>query len=231
MFRTVQMASKSSRGLKFVPFAGDARVIRQAKLSELVPLPLLVNVVITRGVGLERRKITVAVAVGMGVSGLTHDVSVGHGVKDGIRAAVWQLAALTGCAMIVPTAPGFSVGTDGVARDGTHAMMRASAVIQANNFVLRVAVIVSSSAPDRVRDPDFCFYFSTMMATYGKHRPPSTRNVIMYVPSLLGATASKSTANWSPGLSSGSSTRVLFVICSPLLYFRSSPATMVLVPV
>jgi hypothetical protein len=151
-----------------VPFAGDTLLIRQAKLSELVPLPLLlVNVGITRGVGLERIKSTVAVAVGMGVSVLTIGVSVGVGVNEGIAAAVLVLAAFTVSAINVPAAPGSTVGTDGVASDGTHAMIRASAVIQTNNLVLRVAVIVSSSAPDRIRDSDVCSYFSTMMATYG----------------------------------------------------------------
>jgi hypothetical protein len=165
------MASKSSRGLKAVPFAGFTLVIRQAKLSELVPPPppllMLVKVGITSGVGLDRIKITVAVAVGMGVSVFTIGVSVGLGVNDGIALAVCVPAALTVSAINVPTAPGSTVGTDGVASDGAHAMMRARAVTQTNNFVLRVAVIVSSSASDRNRDTDSCDYFSTMMATYG----------------------------------------------------------------
>jgi hypothetical protein len=123
-----------------------------------------VNVGITRGVGEERIKITVAVAVGLGVSVLTVGVIVGLGVNDGMDAAVCVDAALTVCAINVLTAPGSMAGACGVASDGTHAMISARAVTQTNNFVLRVAVIVSSSTSDRNRNTEFCFYFSTMMA-------------------------------------------------------------------
>lgn len=114
---------------------------------------------------MDRIKIMVEVAVGRGVSVLTVGVSVGVGVNEGIDAAVCVDAAATVCAINVLTAPGSTVGTDGVTRDGAHAMISASAVTQTNNFVLRVAVIISSSTSDRNRSTDSCFYFSTMMAT------------------------------------------------------------------
>ena len=119
----------------------------------------------TRGVGVERIKITVEVALGRGVGVLTVGVTVGVGVNDGMDAAVCVDAASTVCAMNVLTAPGSIVGTDGVVSAGAHAMITASAVIQTNNLDLRVAVIVSSSTSERDRSTDSCFYFSTMMAT------------------------------------------------------------------
>ena len=119
----------------------------------------------SKGVGVDRIKITVEVAVGRGVSVATVGVTVGLGVKEGMAAAVCVLAAATVWAIKVPTAPGSIVGTDWVASTGAHAMISASAVTQINNFVLRVDVIISSSTDDRYRNPAFCFYFSTMMAT------------------------------------------------------------------
>src|SRR5690242_92781 len=97
MFFTVQTASKSSRGLKALPLAGETLVIRQAKLSELLPPPLLtnVNVGMTSGVGEERIKITVFVAVGKGVSVFWVGVSEGVGVNEGSAAAVRVDAAMT----------------------------------------------------------------------------------------------------------------------------------------
>jgi hypothetical protein len=55
----------------------------------------LVKVGITRGVGVERTKITVEVGVGEGVSVLTVGVIVGLGVDEGIAAAVCVEAAFT----------------------------------------------------------------------------------------------------------------------------------------
>ena len=114
---------------------------------------------------MDRIKITVAVAVGEGVSVTTVGVMVGLGVRDGKDAAVCVLAAFTVCTINVLTAPGSTVGTDGVTNDGAQAMISANAVIQTNNFVLRVAVIVTSSTSNRIRNTDSGFYFSTMMAT------------------------------------------------------------------
>jgi hypothetical protein len=125
----------------------------------LFPLLTVVNVGITRGVGVERTKITVAVAVGEGVSVATVGVSVGLGVMDGMAAAVRVPAAITVCAIKVLTAPGSTVGTDGAASVGTHAMISARAVTQTNNLVLRVAVIISSSTSDQHRNPDGCLTF------------------------------------------------------------------------
>ena len=119
----------------------------------------------TNGVGVDRIKITVDVAVGRGVSVAIVGVIVGVGVNEGMDAAVCVAATATVCAINVPTAPGSIVGTDGVTSDGAHAMISASAVTQTNNFVLDVAAIISSSTSDQNWNTDFCFYFSTMMAT------------------------------------------------------------------
>jgi hypothetical protein len=73
----------------------------QEKFAELVP-PLLkpVNVGITGGVGVERMKITVFVAVGSGVLVLVGvGVMVSVGVEVGIAAAVCEDAASTVCWM------------------------------------------------------------------------------------------------------------------------------------
>src|SRR5688572_13638727 len=86
LLRTVQTASKSSRGLNRVPFAGETLVTWQEKFSLLVPPPLLVNVGITKGVGVERTKMIVEVAVGRGVSVATVGVMVGLGVNVGMDA-------------------------------------------------------------------------------------------------------------------------------------------------
>jgi hypothetical protein len=117
-------------------------------------------------VGEERMKITVDVAVGVGVSVLRVGVIIGVGVEDGMAAAVWVAAALAVCAIKVFTAPGSSEGIDGVASAGTHAMINARVMTQINNFVLRVAAIISSSTSERNQVTDLC-YFSTMIATYG----------------------------------------------------------------
>ena len=106
----------------------------------------------TRGVGVERIKITVAVGVGEGVSVARVGVRDGLGVRDGMAAAVRVPAAMTVWAMKVLAAPGSMVGIDGAASCGTHAMMSASAVIQTNNLLLRVAVIISSSTSDEHRN-------------------------------------------------------------------------------
>jgi hypothetical protein len=151
LFLTVQKASKSSLGLKVLPLGGTTRVTWQEKFSVLVPPPLLVNVGTTREVGVESTKMNVAVAVGRGVSVTTVGVSVGLGVVEGRTAAVCVEAALTVCAMNVPTAPESIVGTMGVASEGTQAMINASAVTQINNFDLRGAVIISSSTCERDR--------------------------------------------------------------------------------
>jgi hypothetical protein len=111
-------------------------------------------------VGVERMKSTVAVAVGEGVSVLTVGVSVGLGVNEGMAAAVCVPAALTVCAIKVLTAPGSTVGTDGAASVGTHAMISARAVTQTNNLVLRVAVIISSSTSEHNQDIDSFLFFN-----------------------------------------------------------------------
>ena len=72
----------------------------------------------TRGVGVERIKITVEVALGRGVGVLTVGVIVGVGVNDGMDAAVCVDAASTVCAINVLTAPGSIVGTDGLIESG-----------------------------------------------------------------------------------------------------------------
>jgi hypothetical protein len=137
-------------------------------LAELLPLPppLLLNAVNvgTIGeVGEERMKINVLVAVGIGVSVFSVGVSEGLGVNEGIAAAVRVPATMTVCAIKVLTAPGFTVGTDGVASVGTHAIIRARAATQINNFVLRVAVIFPLPHPNLIRI-QVLYYFSTMMA-------------------------------------------------------------------
>jgi hypothetical protein len=83
--------------LNELPFGGETFVIRQAKLSELLPPPLLtnVNVGMTSGVGEDRIKITVFVAVGKGVSVFWVGVSDGVGVREGMAAAVRVDAATT----------------------------------------------------------------------------------------------------------------------------------------
>lgn len=102
----------------------------------------------------------VDVAVGRGVSVATVGVIVGLGVNVGIDAAVCVDAALTVCAMNVLTAFGSIVGTDGVPREGAHAMITARAVTQTNNFVLRVAAIVSSSTSDQNRNTGLDLLFN-----------------------------------------------------------------------
>jgi len=100
------------------------------------------------GVGVERIKITVDVAVGEGVSVFRIGVLVAVGVEEGIAAAVWVAAALAVIAMKVLTAFASTVGIKGVAKVGTQAIASARAITQINNFVLFVVVIVSSSTSD-----------------------------------------------------------------------------------
>src|SRR5215213_8434664 len=142
------MASKSSRGLNVLPFAGETFVTRQAKLSELVPPPpppllTIVKVGMTIEVGEERIKMIVEVGVGEGVSVFCVGVKLGVNVADGMAAAVCVEAALTVWAINVLTAPGLTVGTAGAANVGTHAMISIRAISQIINFVLRVASIFS----------------------------------------------------------------------------------------
>jgi hypothetical protein len=103
------------------------------------------------GVGEERIKITVDVEVGDGVSVLRVGVTDGVSVDEGMTAAVWVAAALTVCAIKVPITPGSIVGTTGVPRAGTQAMMITRAVTHINNFLLRVMAMVSLPDPNKVR--------------------------------------------------------------------------------
>jgi hypothetical protein len=99
-----------------------------------------VNVGITRGVGLDKMKIIVGVAVGSGVFVLGGvGVMVSVGVEEGIAAAVCVDAAFTVCTMKVPTALGSVVGIAG-ARDGAHAMITARAMNQIKNLLLCVFI-------------------------------------------------------------------------------------------
>ena len=86
-------------------------------------------------------------------------MSEGVGVNEGMAAAVRVPAAMTVCAINVLTAPGLTVGTDGVASVGTHAMINTSAVTQTNNFDLLVAVIFSSSTSEPDQDTDSRLFF------------------------------------------------------------------------
>ena len=89
------------------------------------------------GVEVWKIKITVAVAVGSGVSvkrGV--GVKVALGVRVGIDAEVRVAAAAMVCAMYVPMTLGSIVGADWfVVMAGTHAMTNASAMIQIRRLV------------------------------------------------------------------------------------------------
>jgi hypothetical protein len=104
----------------------------------------LVKVGMMIGVGEERIKITVDVGVGEAVTVGWVGVTEGVRVDVGRTADVWVAAALTVCAMKVPTALASTVGTPGVAIVGTHAITRAIAVTQNNQVVLRVLAIAAS---------------------------------------------------------------------------------------
>jgi len=154
----------------------------------------------TGAVGLENLKITVAVAVGSGVLVGRVGVMVAVGVKVGMARAVCVRAALAVCAIKVPIAFGSIVGMTGAALPGTHAMIVTSAANQSRYFVLRVVMIPFACASRRMRNhlthlwPALRAYgLSTVMAVYGKHRGPSTLQVITWKPCWLGATASKIT--------------------------------------
>lgn len=127
--------------MKPVPFEGDTLTTWHEKSDELLPPPppTLVNVGITRGVGLDRTNITVDVAVGVGVSVRGVGVIVPVGVEEGRAADVCVEAAMTVCAINVLTAPGFAVGTV-VVNVGTHAKTRLRVSNQMSSFVLRVDI-------------------------------------------------------------------------------------------
>ena len=83
-----------------------------------------------------------AVAVGSCVSVLRGvGVKEAVGVTVGIALAVWVDAALAVCTMNVLIALASVVGTDGTAKDGTHARTTVSAVNQNRYFVLGVAIL------------------------------------------------------------------------------------------
>ena len=83
-----------------------------------------------------------AVAVGSCVSVLRGvGVKEAVGVKVGIALAVWVDAALAVWTINVLIALASVVGTDGTAKDGTHATTIVSAVNQNRYFVLGVAIL------------------------------------------------------------------------------------------
>lgn len=137
-----------------LPFGGVTLTTSQAKLPEL---PIGVELARNRDVGVRKRNSLVGVTVGVGVAVLRVGVMNGVGVADGNMAAVRVAAALAVCAIKVPIAPGFTVGTGWVVNDGIQAITKASAVSQSRNFVFCV-VAISGQAQNAN-----CLYFSTMM--------------------------------------------------------------------
>jgi hypothetical protein len=128
------------------------------------------------GVKVGRRKITVAVTVGDGVSvSRGVEVTVEVGVDEGSAAAVAEEAAFEVCTMNVFTAPGTVVETGGAPKDGTQARIRLSATNHNRIIVLRVDMF----PPDARKEIQTTNrYRSTMIAVYGKQSRPSTRYVI-----------------------------------------------------
>jgi hypothetical protein len=93
------------------------------------------------GVRVGRRKMTVGVSEGTGVSVLRGvGVIVAVAVEVGIAAAVLVEAASSVCAMNVLTAPGTGVETCGAVKDGTHARTTLRAINQASILVVRVDI-------------------------------------------------------------------------------------------
>ena len=123
---------------------------------------------------MKKRKITVAVAVGSGVS-VARGVGVRTvGVSVGMAAEVWVEAALAVCTIIVPIALGSMVGTDGAARVGTHATTVTNAVSQNRYRFLGIAIFpltCPNDPPNQLRAFSTITlndgYFSTMIRTYG----------------------------------------------------------------
>ena len=137
----------------------------------------------TGAVGLENRKIMVAVAVGSGVLVARVGVMVAVGVTVGMARAVCVRAASAVRTIKVPIAFGSIVGTIGAALPGTHAMIVTSAISQSRYLVLCVVIVVSpmrlAGCKATFTGPVLRAYgLSTLMAVYGKQSGPSTLQVI-----------------------------------------------------
>jgi hypothetical protein len=104
----------------------------------------LLLVVGATAVDVKKRKITVAVAVGSGVSVFCGvDVMVALGVNAGMADVVCVAAALAVCAIYVLIARGSVVGTEGTAMVGTQAMIKIRAENQSKYFAVEFAVFIS----------------------------------------------------------------------------------------